>query len=146
MLPLRQQLQHRIRASATLKLFEQAAASGKTLALMAHFSHPRELETGPAQAAARKITSTGAVIRTQAPLVRSVNDNAATWREMRHAQLRQGVVPYSMFIERDTGPQDYFAVPLARCYEIFRDAFQAVSGLAAPSAAPPCPPRPGRSP
>jgi L-lysine 2,3-aminomutase len=116
-------------ADATLRLFEQAAASGKSLALMAHFSHPRELETGPARAAARRITSTGAVIRTQAPLIRSVNDNAATWREMWRAQLRQGMVPYYMFIERDTGPQDYFAVPLARGYEIFREAFQAVSGL-----------------
>ena len=34
-----------------------------------------------------------------------------------------------MFVERDTGPQDYFAVPLARAYEIFRDAYQGVSGL-----------------
>src|SRR5207249_6357380 len=30
----------------------------------------------------------------------------------------------------DTGPQDYFAVPLARGYEVFRDAYQGVSGLA----------------
>jgi hypothetical protein len=34
-----------------------------------------------------------------------------------------------MFVERDTGPQDYFAVPLARGYEILRDAYQGVSGL-----------------
>src|SRR6201987_3502307 len=34
-----------------------------------------------------------------------------------------------MFVERDTGPQDYFAVPLARAYEIFRDAYPGVSGL-----------------
>jgi hypothetical protein len=34
-----------------------------------------------------------------------------------------------MFVERDTGPQDYFAVPLARGYEIFRDAYRGVSGL-----------------
>ena len=40
-----------------------------------------------------------------------------------------GMVPYYMFVERDTGPQDYFAVPLARGYEIFRDAYQGVSGL-----------------
>jgi hypothetical protein len=35
-----------------------------------------------------------------------------------------------MFVERDTGPQDYFAVPLARAYDIFREAYQGVSGLA----------------
>ena len=40
-----------------------------------------------------------------------------------------GMIPYYMFVERDTGPQDYFAVPLARAYEIYRDAYSAVSGL-----------------
>jgi hypothetical protein len=39
------------------------------------------------------------------------------------------MVPYYMFVERDTGPQDYFAVPLARGYEIYRDAYRSVSGL-----------------
>ncbi len=31
-------------ADATLRLFSEVVASGRTLALMAHFSHPRELE------------------------------------------------------------------------------------------------------
>ncbi len=35
-----------------------------------------------------------------------------------------------MFVERDTGPQGYFAVPLARGHRIFRDAYAQVSGLA----------------
>jgi len=69
------------------------------------------------------------VIRTQAPLIRSVNDDAATWRTMWRSQVRAGMVPYYMFVERDTGPQDYFAVPLARAHEIFRDAYAGVSGL-----------------
>ena len=47
------------------------------------------------------------------------------WR----AQLRMGMVPYYMFVERDTGPQDYFKVPLARGSEIFQDAYRQVSGL-----------------
>jgi hypothetical protein len=34
-----------------------------------------------------------------------------------------------MFVERDTGPQGYFAVPLARAAEVFRDAYSSVSGL-----------------
>jgi KamA family protein len=116
-------------ADATLTLFEQVANSGRTLALMAHFSHPRELQPALASDAARRITGTGAVIRTQAPLIRSVNDNPAVWRAMWRAQFGQGMLPYYMFVERDTGPRDYFAVPLARCYQIFRDAYQGVSGL-----------------
>jgi KamA family protein len=116
-------------ADATLALFEQVANSGRTLALMAHFSHPRELEPATAHTAARRITSTGAVIRTQAPLIRSINDDAGIWQAMWHTQLRQGMLPYYMFVERDTGPRDYFAVPLARACQIFRDAYQRVSGL-----------------
>jgi KamA family protein len=116
-------------ADATLRLFGEVIASGRTLALMAHFSHPRELSPPLAGEAARRITGTGAVIRTQAPLIRSINDDPAVWRAMWRAQVRLGMIPYYMFVERDTGPQDYFAVPLARGYQIFREAYQGVSGL-----------------
>jgi len=34
-----------------------------------------------------------------------------------------------MFVERDTGPKNYFEVPLARAHEIFRRAYRRVSGL-----------------
>jgi L-lysine 2,3-aminomutase len=116
-------------ADATLRLFGEVTSSGRTLALMAHFSHPRELEPLLLSEAVRRISGTGAVIRTQAPLIRSINDDPAAWRAMWRAQVRLGMVPYYMFVERDTGPQDYFAVPLARGYEIFRDAYRTVSGL-----------------
>lgn len=116
-------------ADAMLRLFEQVVESGKNLAFMAHFSHPRELEPLMVTEACRRIRDTGAIIRTQAPLIRTINDDARTWEAMWRAQTRMGLIPYYMFIERDTGPQDYFAVPLARAYEIFRDAYKNVSGL-----------------
>jgi hypothetical protein len=34
-----------------------------------------------------------------------------------------------MFVERDTGPKDYFGVPLVRAWEIFIGAYNQVSGL-----------------
>jgi KamA family protein len=116
-------------ADDTLRLFEDVAASGRILALMAHYSHPRELSTPVAAQAIRRVRGTGAVIRTQAPLIRTVNDDAAIWQQMWRAQVRLGMVPYYMFVERDTGPQDYFAVPLARAHEVFRDAYASVGGL-----------------
>jgi hypothetical protein len=45
-------------------------------------------------------------------------------------QVRLGTVPYSMFIERDTGPKNYFEVPLARAVQVFRRAYRRVSGIA----------------
>jgi KamA family protein len=116
-------------ADDTLRLFEQIVESGKNCAVMAHFSHPRELDPPLLSQAVRRIRDTGAVIRTQAPLIRSINDHPAAWTEMWRRQHRMGMVPYYMFVERDTGPQDYFAVPLARAYEVFRDAYKDVSGL-----------------
>ena len=117
-------------ADDTLRLFERVVASGRTLAFMAHFSHPRELGPEMVAEAVRRIRGTGAVIRTQAPLIRSINDEAAIWAGMWRTQVQMGMVPYYMFVERDTGPQDYFAVPLARGYQVFREAFRSVSGLA----------------
>jgi KamA family protein len=116
-------------ADATLELFEQVVSAGKNLAFMAHFSHPRELESPLVESAVKRILGSGATIRTQAPLIRSINDDAAIWSGMWRRQLKMGLIPYYMFVERDTGPQDYFAVPLARAYEIFRDAYSTVSGL-----------------
>ncbi|QKG22498.1 KamA family radical SAM protein [Actinomadura verrucosospora] len=116
-------------ADDMLRLFEEVVESGKNLAFMAHFSHPRELEPLMVAEACRRIRDTGAVIRTQAPLIRTINDDAATWENMWRTQTRMGLIPYYMFVERDTGPQDYFAVPLARAYEIYRDAYSNVSGL-----------------
>jgi KamA family protein len=116
-------------ADDTLRLFEDISEAGKSLALMAHFSHPRELEGPMVAAAVRRIRSAGGIIRTQAPLIRSVNDDDRTWAAMWQSQLRMGMVPYYMFVERDTGPQGYFAVPLARAAQIYRDAYSSVSGL-----------------
>ena len=117
-------------ADETLRLFEQIVATGRTLAFMAHFSHPRELEPAVVAEAVRRIRGTGALIRTQAPLIRTINDEPHIWAGMWRTQVRMGMIPYYMFVERDTGPQDYFAVPLARGYQVFRDAYRNVSGLA----------------
>lgn len=116
-------------ADTLLRLFEAVVKSGRHLALMAHFTHPRELETPVVQRAIERIRATGAVIRTQGPLVRHINDSAETWAGMWRAQVRLGCIPYYMFVERDTGPKGYFEVPLATAHDIFRRAFRQVSGL-----------------
>lgn len=131
-------------ADDLLQLFEQIERSGKSVALMAHCSHPRELETPEAQAALRRIRGTGAVVRTQAPLIRGVNDDALAWAEMWRLQVRLGAVPYYMFVERDTGPRHVFEVPLVRAVAIYRDAMARVSGLARTARGPSMSATPGK--
>jgi L-lysine 2,3-aminomutase len=117
-------------ADDLLRLFERVVQSGRTLAFMAHYSHPRELSTDIAQTALRRVLATGAVVRCQAPVVKHVNDDADVWAELWRTQVRLGAVPYYMFVARDTGARRYFEIPLVRAYDIYRDAISRVSGLA----------------
>ncbi|MBZ0232573.1 MAG: lysine 2,3-aminomutase [Deltaproteobacteria bacterium] len=117
-------------ADDVLRLFEQVTRRGKTLALMAHYSHPRELATPTARRALARILETGAVVRCQAPLIRHVNDDPRVWSELWRTEVQLGAVPYYMFVARDTGARRYFEVPLARAWQIYRDAVSSVSGLA----------------
>lgn len=39
------------------------------------------------------------------------------------------MIPYYMFIERNTGPQHYFSLPLVKAFEIYRNAINKLSGL-----------------
>lgn len=117
-------------ADDLLRLFEEIRSRGKHVALMAHVTHPRELEKTSARIAFGRLIDAGATIRCQAPLVRHVNDSAEVWRELWSREVRLGAVPYYMFVERDTGPRAYFEVPLLRAHEVFRQAYQSVSGLA----------------
>jgi KamA family protein len=131
-------------AEALLRLFEEVVESGRHLALMAHYSHPVELSTQPAQEALRRIRSTGAVVRCQAPLVQHVNDSSDTWVELWKAQVRAGAVPYYMFVQRDTGPRKYFQVSLARALRIYTTAIRQVSGLARTARGPSMSSTPGK--
>jgi L-lysine 2,3-aminomutase len=117
-------------ADAILRLFERITASGRHLAIMGHYNHPRELSTPVAQRAVARIRSTGAQIRMQSPLIRHINDDARAWTDLWRTGVKLGCIPYYMFVERDTGPKNYFEVPLVRAWDIFRTAYQQVSGLA----------------
>jgi KamA family protein len=117
-------------AGDLLSLFGTIIHTGKHLAIMAHFNHPRELETWAARQAIALIRQTGAEIRTQSPLLAHVNDQPEAWAKMWKEQVRLGCVPYYMFVVRDTGTQDYFSIPLVQAWHIFREAYQQVSGIA----------------
>ncbi len=116
-------------ADATLRTFERIVKSGKNLSIMAHFNHPAELSTPAVRKAIRRILSTGAQIRTQSPVMRNINADPNVWAEMWREQVNLNCIPYYMFIARDTGAQHYFKVPIVEAWDIFRKAYQQVSGV-----------------
>jgi len=117
-------------ADDVLNLFEAVVKSGKQLALMGHYTHPVELSTGVAQQAVKRIRATGANVRMQSPVVRHVNDDSGAWIDLWRSGVRLGAIPYYMFVERDTGARGYFEMSLVRAWNIFRNAYQRVSGMA----------------
>jgi KamA family protein len=116
-------------AGELLDLFRRIIDRGLHVALMAHVNHPRELETDAVKEAVKKIRETGTQIRTQSPLLSHINDAPDIWAEMWNKQVNLGIVPYYMFVARDTGAQAYFGVNLDRAHQIFTAAYQQVSGI-----------------
>ena len=113
-----------------LRLFEKIVKSGKHLAFMAHFNHFRELNPEACIKAIKRIRNTGAEIRSQGPILNHINANPVIWIKMWKKQVNLGIIPYYMFIPRNTGSQEYFNVPLVKAYEIFTEAYSNVSGIA----------------
>lgn len=116
-------------ADDLMRLFEKVIKKGINIALMSHFNHPDELKTEAVKQAIRRLLSAGVQIRSQSPILRNINDRADIWAENWREQVKQGVTPYYQFIARDTGSQDYFAVTLHRAWQIFRNAYNQVSGI-----------------
>lgn len=116
-------------ADDLLRLFERVVERGINLSVMAHFSHPVELSTDEVKKAIKRIRATGAQIRTQSPILKGINDKPEIWATMWREQVNQNCIPYYMFIPRDTGARHYFAVPLVKAWEVFRGAYQRVSGI-----------------
>lgn len=116
-------------ADDLLRLFKKVKKRGINVAMMAHLNHPRELQTDTVKLAVKRLIAAGVQIRSQSPLLKGINDHADIWAENWKEQVSQGIIPYYMFIVRNTGAQDYFAVTLNRAWMIFRNAYNHVSGI-----------------
>lgn len=116
-------------ADDLLRLFEKVNKAGKHLAFQAHFNHPVELSTEAVKFAIQRIRNTGTQIRTQSPLLKNINDDAKIWANMWREQVALGLIPYYMFVARDTGAKAFFELPLEKAWDIFRKAYSSVSGI-----------------
>ena len=112
-----------------LNVLRKVSDRGLQMAFMAHVNHHRELETDAVKEAVKKIRDTGAQIRTQAPLLKHINDDPQVWANMWRTQVDMGMIPYYMFVARDTGAQSYFGVTLEQAHYIFNEAYKKVSGI-----------------
>jgi hypothetical protein len=61
--------------------------------------------------------------------MRNINADPDVWANMWRQQVNLNCIPYYMFVARNTGAQHYFQVPLVEAWDIFRKAYQQVSGI-----------------
>ncbi len=116
-------------AQDLLALIKELVDAGKHVSIMAHINHKQELRSPATREAIALIRKTGAQIRTQAPLLNNINTDPNMWAEMWKEQTQLGMIPYYMFIERDTGAKRYFELPLYKTWETFREAYKQISGV-----------------
>ena len=64
----------------------------------------------------------GVIIRSQSPVMRGINDDGEIWAAKWREEVRLGVIPYYMFMARDTGAQAFFDVPLVRAQRLYAAA------------------------
>jgi KamA family protein len=117
-------------ADQILALFRKVTDAGIHLSIMAHINHYREMSTSAFREAVKRIRQTGAVIRTQSPVLNHVNADPAIWEKMWVDQVNLGIMPYYMFVPRNTGSHRFFSIPLVKAYDIYTKAYSRVSGLA----------------
>ena len=116
-------------AEDMLGLLKELVAAGYNVSIMAHFNHWAELETPAVRQATALVRATGAQLFTQSPILKGINDKEAVWVRMWRTQVNMGMVPYYMFLPRDTGAKHFFDVTLEDAWKLFTSAYQQVSGI-----------------
>lgn len=112
------------------QLFKLIKLSGKNCTIMAHISHPKEISTPVVQKAISNIIAAGILIRSQTPILKEVNDNPATLKELLNKEVELGIVPYYIYLESSIGFTDYFKIPIIKAFEICRETMSTITGLA----------------
>lgn len=102
----------------------------KKIYIMNHFNHPREL-TEQAIKAINLAMKAGAIVINQTPMIKGVNDNVATLKELFEKLSFIGVPPYYVFGCRPTEGNKAYTVPVEEAFAMFEEARTSVSGLAA---------------
>ncbi len=116
-------------ADDLLRLFAKMIKSGKNIAIMSHINHWIELEPELTKQAIKRLQNIGVIIRSQSPILKHINNDPKIWSKLWKMQIHNNIIPYYMFVERDTGSKYYFQIPLYDAWSIYKDAISTVSGL-----------------
>jgi len=128
-----------------LNLFRRLYDNGIQIAIMSHFSTPRELLNISTIAAIRRLKAHGATVKSQSPVMNHIslfqNENgevdvdrsAQNWIDLGNVLAMLGVGFHSMYLARPTGEYHYFNQPVARINEVFNKIYRGLPSINRPS-------------
>lgn len=96
-----------------------------------HFNHPKEC-TREAYDACRRLADAGVPISNQAVLLKGVNDDVKTFKELNHKLLMMRVRPYYIYQCDLSQGIGHFRTPIEKGFEIIEGLRGHTSGLAVP--------------
>jgi lysine 2,3-aminomutase len=97
-----------------------------------HFNHPKEI-TPESSLACTMLADAGIPVGCQTVLLRGVNDNTETIKELMLALLKIRVRPYYLFQADLTKGVNHFRTPTKKGIEIMKNLYGHISGLAVPT-------------
>ncbi len=110
-------------------MIDRFSIKERKIHIITNINHPREL-TPQAMDALNLLLQAGAVIMNQTPLLRGVNDDSGTLKELFRKLTAIGVSPYYVFQCRPTLGNRSFIVPIEEGYSIFEGVKADLSGPA----------------
>ncbi|MFQ5717178.1 MAG: KamA family radical SAM protein, partial [Nitrospinales bacterium] len=96
-----------------------------------HFNHPSEI-TPEVETACNKLADAGIPLGSQTVLLKDVNDNSETMKELFHKMLRLRIKPYYLFQADMTMGTNHFRTMVQKGLDIIRDLQGHTSGMAVP--------------
>ncbi len=111
-----------------LAILKYHSTANKRLYIMTHFTHPREL-TPEAEIALGCLHDAGVLLANQSPLIRGVNDNAATLTELFQRLAAMGSPQYYLLQCRPVRGNYHLVVPIEEGMALFEQARSRCSGL-----------------
>ncbi len=112
-----------------LEVISKFSRPRRRIYIVTQFNHPREI-TEVAIEAVNLLIKAGAILVNQTPILRGINDNPDTLRELFKKLSFIGISPYYAFQCRPTVGNKPFSVPIVESYWLFERAKQGISGLA----------------
>jgi len=111
------------------ELITRTCEMNRKVYVITHFSHPREL-TDTTLEAIDILQKAGAILSSQTPLIRGINDNAEVLSELLQKLVHIGVIPYYIFKCRPALGNRPYVVSIEEGCDIISQIRSRTSGLA----------------